>query len=229
MAASLPPSSSTASRRNTGPSLSDKGSLAVDKAKQITQKRLGWSSKHVLFGGTTARPITSRQRRIPRPGLFAPTFDHALVAAGVMAAVSSATFAGFMITHEVPPIFGGAEHLMLFARPLKAPSQIHSDGADRQIDYQSTGTIERTGSGAGAAGADAALSDGEISRVSKSGARAKGYFLNAGSDGISSIDGPGGSYAAEIGTVLPEAGRIVLIERRGGKWIAVTSQGVIIE
>jgi hypothetical protein len=229
MAASLPPMSSNASRRNTGPNESDKRSPADDKTKQINRKRLAWSSKHKLFGRTPARSIPSRQRRALRAGLLAPTFDHALVAAGVMAAISSATFAGFMITHEVHPIFGGAEHLMLFAQPLKAPNQIHPGGADRQIDYQTTGTIERTGSGIGGGGADAALSDGEISSLSKSGARAKGYFLNVGADGILSIDGPGGSYAAELGAVLPEAGRIVLIERRGGKWIAVTSQGVIIE
>lgn len=80
---------------------------------------------------------------------LALTIDHALAAAGIAAAIGSATFAGYMITHDNSHrMFEGAEYLMLFAGPLGAgshPNEIGAGAEERPVDLNVTGSIAHQG------------------------------------------------------------------------------------
>ena len=75
---------------------------------------------------------------------LALTFDHGLVAAGIAAAVGSASFAGFMLARDNShPIFGGIEHLMIFAQPIHGYRPPLLERLEtRSVDYRATGSIE---------------------------------------------------------------------------------------
>ena len=46
-------------------------------------------------------------------------------------------------------------------------------------------------------------------------------------DGIALVEGPRGSIEVAPGKIIPGAGTVELIERRGGGWIVITSRGLI--
>lgn len=55
----------------------------------------------------------------------------------------------------------------------------------------------------------------------------KGWVLREVYDGVALVDGVGGPVEVAPGALLPGAGRVKSIERRGRGWIVVTSRGVI--
>lgn len=55
----------------------------------------------------------------------------------------------------------------------------------------------------------------------------RGYALEDIRDGMALIDGRDGPYSVSPGDVLPGAGRVLKIERRGRDWVVVTSLGII--
>ena len=136
-----------------------------------------------------------------RPAL---TLDHGLIAAGVAAAISSAAFAGYMMTHENgPPAFGGAEHLRLFAQPLGSGSRRVTLGSGRggagAVDYNATGSIRHGGAlAAGGVGsghaAPLALNVGTVQLVQPDGF-VEGYVLRFVHNGLAIVQGRKGSYA----------------------------------
>ena len=104
----------------------------------------------------SAPPLARERRRRPQRAswtsahvkaahLIALTFDHGLVAAGVAAAVGSASFAGFMIARDNShPLFGGIEHLMIFAQPIGATGshrRLLLEQASARPDDDATGSI----------------------------------------------------------------------------------------
>lgn len=55
----------------------------------------------------------------------------------------------------------------------------------------------------------------------------RGYALEDIRDGMALIDGRDGPFSVSPGDVLPGAGRVLKIERRGRDWVVVTSLGII--
>lgn len=155
---------------------------------------------------------------------FALTLDHGLVAAGIAAAIGSAGFAGFMIARDNShPMFGGIEHLMIFAQPIGGQASHRSPQMDQseshKVDFNVTGSIDQA-----ALNASAERPRPDKEPDVKHGA-VKGYVLRFAPKGGLLAEGPKGSYVAMPGTVLPDAGRILSIENRSGRWLITTEKG----
>jgi hypothetical protein len=180
------------------------------------------SSKEQWFG--SALTVSAR--------VFALTADHALVAAGVVAAIASTSFAGFMIARDNGhPTFGGIEHLMIFAQPL-GPREGHKHGVakddgDRPMDYNATGSIDQIK--VVESRSEVAASNTDASQTGPRGGAVQGYTLRFGQKGAAIVQGPTGSYPAEPGVMLPDAGRILSIENRAGRWFVMATNGFIAE
>ena len=185
--------------------------------------------------------VADKTRRAASPNIaakivtkthFAFTADHGLAALGLAAAAGSASFAGYMMTTDNShPRFGGAEHLMLFARPIRnVPVQVATapKPADQAIDYTATATIP---SGTAAQEPRASERKGPANKSETPDAQRlvplKNYILRKVHDDVALVEGRNGSYEVEAGSLLPEAGWVVSIEKRGDKWVVVTSEGII--
>jgi hypothetical protein len=166
------------------------------------------------------------------------TVDHGLVAAGLAAAIGSASFAGFMIARDNShPLFGGIEHLMIFAQPIGGSDSrrrpLLEQATTRSVDYDATGSINRppppraSVEGAGSRH-DASLPD-DADKPDSMGGSVKGYALRFTRKGAIVVEGPKGSYAAAPGVVLPDRGRILSIQNRNGRWVVLTENGMITE
>lgn len=163
------------------------------------------------------------------------TVDHGLVAAGIGAAIGSVAFAAYMIAHDNShPVFGGAEHLMLFAQPLApGPQQKQMDAArtprERPFDYGATGSIGRGGrveaNDSRAKAAPASRDDD--GRGDPREAALQEYVLRFVHNGAAFVQSSEGSFVVARGAILPGAGRVQAIERRAGRWVIVTESGLI--
>ncbi len=151
------------------------------------------------------------------------TFDIGLGVAGVGAALASATFAFVMLEADIKiPIFGGGEYLLLFTRPLQPADrrQIVTRTLNQDIDMTPTGSI---GTGDrrpdGPKGGDG---DGFEPRD-----LLKNYKLEMVRGGVAIIQGPLGQFSVESGSLMPNGDRIISIDRRGGRWVVVTTSGIV--
>ena len=158
--------------------------------------------------------------------------DRGIKVVGVVAALSSASFAAYMInTDHSHPYFSGSEHLMIFAQPLRtrgrdAPFVAALPPPPRQaaapdIDYTPVGSIER--------GEPAETRRVIVTKESATAGVLPGFRVRQVRDGIASIEGPDGSVDVAPGAVLRRAGRVKSIELRSGRWTVVTSDGTIVE
>ncbi len=188
--------------------------------------------KRVVFGiGLTAgasKSVASAHAKAASLHALTLTVDHGLAAVGVAVAVASASFAGFMIVRDNShPMFGGVEHLMIFAQPIGgAPNHRPlplERGANRPVDYNATGSIDDAA--AGASGLEAP----RASELAAAPEALKGYVLRFARNGAVMVEGPKGSFAAMPGATLPDAGRILSIENRNGRWVIMTENGMIAE
>lgn len=157
--------------------------------------------------------------------------DRAVISAGIMMAVASASFATYMVASDHShPRFNGADHLMIFAQPghgLDQPLIARVPGApddgDRGIDYTATGAIP--------GGSD----DSQGPRYVLPSINApeeiilKDFTLRGVSGNIAIVDGPDGLYRLETGSALPGGGRVLSIEWRKGTFVVVTTRGIIQE
>jgi hypothetical protein len=163
--------------------------------------------------------------------ILALTVDHGLIAAGVAAAIGSASFAGFTMTRDNShPLFGGVEHLMIFAQPssgLGGDRRLLLERVTRSVDYDATGSIDRTPQPRPSADVLGPARGDDIADAT--GARAKGYVLRFTPKGAMVVDGAKGSYAATPGVVVPDMGRILAIQNRNGRWVVMTENGIINE
>ncbi len=152
-------------------------------------------------------------------------FDKALVSTGVLTAVVSASFAAYMVSTDHPhPMFGGIEHLMIFAQPshglprtmvAEAPAPVAI--AQPGIDYTITGAIPQNS----APSIGAPVTDLPEPIVGS-------YVLHDVHDGAAIVVARNDDvYQVERGSILPGVGRVLAISRRGGKWVVVTAQGLI--
>lgn len=155
------------------------------------------------------------------------SIDQGLIAMGVAAAVGSAGFAGFMMSRDNSrPVFGGIEHLMIFSQPIGG-SRSHASPQQSELrpasmDYDAIGSIERPQRKASA-------EDAPGKQAGSARAGAKGYWLRAGDKGALMAVGPKGAFVAAPGVMLPDAGRVLTVQNRNGRWLVTTEQGVIAE
>jgi hypothetical protein len=154
--------------------------------------------------------------------------DQTIVAVGFAAALASAGFAGVMMsTDHSHPMFGGIEHLMLFAQPLhgKPPAVIaqgESVPLSADVDYSATGSIKRK---------DVRLAGNPIVRAPAEPTEPiiKTYVLHEAQAGVAVVEGRGTAYRIQPGNLLPGAGRVLSVEQRDDKWVVVTTQGIIVD
>jgi hypothetical protein len=150
--------------------------------------------------------------------------DRAIITAGVFAAVASASFATYMVsTNHSHPTFNGIEHLMLFAQRNSGVFRAVAAGApaisaDQGIDFTATGAIP---------GNSAASGDGAAALMQRDGPIIKGFTLRGVTGNVAMVESSGGIYRVELGATLPGAGRVLAIQWRQGKFVVVTTQGII--
>lgn len=219
-------------------------SFTAGSAKVSLRQSAGLKTRRLrgLFHGIGKRATSQKESLgsafAVRSNVLAPTVDHGLAAVGIAAAIGSAVFAGYMLTHEGSrPVFGGAEHLRLFAQPLDSRWRrmpIAGDRVDgRPVDYNATGSIRH----GGVAAAGVVESKGEASATSADGkSRAAqrdmvlgGYVVRFVHKGLAIVQGRKGSYAVAPGVTLPEVGRVLSIQKRESGWVVVTAKGLITE
>lgn len=157
--------------------------------------------------------------------------DRAVITAGIMMAVASASFATYMVaTDNSHPRFNGADHLMIFAQqghglnqPLIARVPGAPDDNDQGIDYTATGAIP--------GGSDEPQGPRYVlpSINAPEEIILKDFTLRGVSGNIAIVDGPNGLYRLETGSALPGGGQVLSIEWRKGTFVVVTSRGIIQE
>jgi hypothetical protein len=163
--------------------------------------------------------------------------DFGMKAVGVMAAVSSASFAAYMInTDHSRPSFPGGEHLMIFAQPLRtrgsdAPfvASLPAPKTQAPAQQQAAADIDYTPVGSIGEANNAPSQRSVIMKPPAEGPVIPGFRLRSVRNGIASLDGPDGIVEAAPGAVIKRAGRVVAIELRSGRWTVVTSDGTIVE
>jgi hypothetical protein len=175
--------------------------------------------------GSARLPSSNRSQR--KHGFSA--VDRAVVAVGILTAVASASFATYMATTDHQhPVFGGVEHLMIFARPNRGPNRpliarIPAPGDDQGIDFRATGTIP--GEAKEAVAPNYTL-PGTGSRVEEILAE---FTLQGVSGNVAMIENANGIYRVETGSALPGGGRVLGVEWRQGRFVVVTTRGIIRE
>lgn len=196
-------------------------------------------TKPRLMQGATVAVRAGRPRAM-QPSVPAPkgsarrlkiglsAIDRAVVTAGVMAAVASASFATYMVaTPNHNPVFNGVEHLMIFAQPNRGSMQqliarVPKPADDQGIDFTATGTIPNEGK--------APPSPDYTLPAIHSAERVLSEFTLRGVSGNSAmVEDADGVYRVEIGSALPGGARVIAIEWRQGRFVVLTTRGVIRE
>lgn len=150
------------------------------------------------------RPSSRRNAPAREPG------ELAVQSFGVALAVASTGFAAYMISDtERRPQFAGLEHLSIFSKPSHStarlePTQV-AGGQQKQIDYTPVGSISEPARGASA----------------------PGFVLLGVRGGSAVIQTPTTILRVSQGDLVEGLGRIASIEKRGEKWVIVTSTGLV--
>ena len=128
---------------------------------------------------------------------------------GLVLATVSATFATYMISNtDREPEFAGLEHLAIFSRPAssRVAARLIASREQQEVDFTPVGSI--SGRGRKSSG--------------------QGFDLLGFSSGKAVIQGPGTKISlVSQGDIIEGLGRVIAIERRGEKWVVVTSGGLI--
>lgn len=181
-----------------------------------------------------SRKMFSSVRTVKGQGARSSAADRGLAATGVAAAMMAASFAGYMIAKESSPESFKAEGHGRLLAPAPGPSDSKPDagarGAPRPFDFDATGSIVQ-GSGDVAEGAPLDVQSAvKTSRAQPGPAGgAAGYVLRFVHKGVAIVQIAGKSYVVAPGAALPQAGRVLSIERRAGRWVVVTAAGLIVE
>jgi hypothetical protein len=149
--------------------------------------------------------------------------DRVLATFGVLIALSSLGFAGYMISDvDRPPRIAGMEYLSIFAKPTHSVSvaDLRADSPNAEEARSPLGqSIDPTPTG---------------SIPDKAGAvRAKlptfSFKVLYVSNGEALLQTDGGILHVKSGDVLPTLGRVNSIERSGDHWIVSTQNGAVLE
>lgn len=178
--------------------------------------------------GIAHKPMKRRKSAPKRSSLA----DNFVVLTGIAMALCSASFATYMLsTDHSHPVFNGSEHLMLFAQPSRGlPHSIISrvPGGpaiqnDQGIDYTATGSIP------GKADQPAPPQFKLPSVDTPQGAILDNFTLRGVAGNVAMIETPDGMYRLEVGSELPGGGKILSIEWVAGRFVVVTTRGIIRE
>ncbi|MGA2042659.1 MAG: hypothetical protein ABSG83_04735 [Roseiarcus sp.] len=178
-----------------------------------------------------------RPRRKPDVAAIVPRsrVDLALAGFGVLIALSSLGFAGYMVSDiDRPTRVAGMEYLAIFARPSRSPTPSDArvgalsapgarDPSERALDRTPTGSIpDRAGAGPVADGvAPPALAAGS--------AAAPAFKLLYVSEGEGLLQTDVGLLHVKAGDVLPRLGRIESIEKVGQRWVLLSENGAALD
>ncbi|WP_139223480.1 hypothetical protein [Methylocapsa palsarum] len=161
--------------------------------------------------------------------------DRGLAAAGVGAAMVAASFAGYMIATESGPdsVKAGERRILgaALAKPRDAMPDLSRTGGEAEpFDFDATGSIIR--------GRDEAAVEARrdiLPAIKADGAKsnppgvAPSYVLRFVHKGVAIVQSGGKSYVVAPGASLPQAGRVLSIDKRAGRWVVVAEAGLIVE
>ena len=121
-----------------------------------------------------------------------------------------------------------SEHRMLSAQPnrgspLPVIARAPQTSDDQGIDFTATGTIP------GSAGPLATPAYAPPALRERDGPIIKGFTLRGVSGNVAMVEGADAIYRIEPGATLPGAGRVLAIQWRKGKFVVVTTLGIIAE
>jgi hypothetical protein len=195
-------------------------------------------------------PQRKYTRRFPPA---APTSDRspvdgALAGFGVVIALSSLAFAGYMVSDvDRAPRIAGMEYLSIFARPSHSNANARSrpttvvaaaasDGLDPSIDPTPTGSIPVIDRAPTASIPERAATSRMVDLIAAPLVRAIGpaaptspYKLLDVLNGEALIQTDVGLRHVRVGDQLPNLGRVNLIEKRGDHWVLQTQSGENLE
>lgn len=206
--------------------LSDIAKSRVSQAHVVSRQmqRLGGTRP-----GLSHKPLRARKTS-PKRSSWGDSF---VVLTGIAMAVSSASFATYMLsTDHSHPVFNGAEHLMLFAQPSRGsqhPLIARVPGGpavaqDQGIDYTATGSIP------GQAADKPTVPHYKMPSIdAPQGSILSDFTLRGVAGNVAMIETPDGMYRLEVGAELPGGGKILSIEWLGGRFVVVTTRGIIRE
>jgi len=194
-------------------------------------------------GTTFASPGMGPFRSPPRRRKRLMTSERGLGLAGLALAVGCGAFASYMIADtDRQPHFSGAEYLTVFAkltpsgRGTKAAPGSRQPDLDAKADTKAqddlvTGSVLRNDAPGSAVSATVSASARIDAEPLAAGAPSSltSYVLRSARDGAALVDSPDGLREVKRGTILPVAGLVTSIEQRDGKWVVVTSGGLIRE
>ena len=159
--------------------------------------------------------------------------DRVLAAFGVLIALSSLGFAGYMVSDvDRPPRIAGLEYLSIFARPshflttasIKPIGQDTASRIAQSIDPTPTGSIPVRPGARSDAGLILAPTSGVDSRASFS-----PFKLLYVSNGEALLQTEVGILHVKAGDALPDLGRVDSIEKNGDHWVLTTQNGATLE
>jgi hypothetical protein len=188
---------------------------------------------------TAELPASRGRRPLRKPDVAAivprSRVDRALAGFGVLIALSSLGFAGYMVSDiDRPTRVAGMEYLAIFARPshptipadervgaLSAPGA--RDASERALDRTPTGSISDPAAVGRAANglAPSALAAGP--------AAAPAFKLLYVSEGEGLLQTDVGILHVKAGDVLPRLGRIESIEKVGQRWVLLSENGAALD
>ncbi len=195
----------------------------------LRQSRL--SMGHALRSASMRQKLVARgAQQLGRSKLqLFSAVDRFVVAAGVLTAVASASFATYMVSTDHPhQMFGGIEHLMIFAQPSSGNphaliARVPKAPDDQGIDFTATGSIPGKPEAHARPVYILPALNARVEPV------IKGFALRGVSGNVAMVESVDGIYRVEPGSVLPGAGRVLSIQWRKGKFVVVTTEGIIAE
>jgi len=162
--------------------------------------------------------------------------DRALAGIGVLIALSSLGFAGYMVSDiDRPTRIAGMEYLAIFARPSHALSTPDErvgalaalgtrEPSAQAIDPTPTGSIsDAFVAGRAANGAPSSMAAGDL-RSARS-----PFRLLYVSDGEGLLQTDVGILHVKAGDMVPQLGRIDSIEKIGERWVLLSQNGAALE
>jgi hypothetical protein len=160
------------------------------------------------------------------------TVDQGLAAAGTAVALLSFGFALFMVSqnnrrtgferdevfHVSPKLSNTLTHFS--RRPLTTFSR-------QSIDFGATGSIVSFQARHEVRGQKAGNTTNQIPITTHR--QSASYILSFVYKKMALVEGSHGLYATRVGTALPDAGKVMSIEKRGNQWILVAERAIIAE
>jgi hypothetical protein len=191
-----------------------------------TRIHLAWSK--IGFAGSKQSPLYARLSKIGKA-------DYGMFLIGLTAAVASTTFAYYAISNGgLPTDLSGADRIVAFPKithrdgetgMAKIASAPHFSPEDPNIDM-TTGSIPLK-SIEQSDPAPAAVRDPDSTRSNPVDLHLSDYVIRQVVRDRAMVSNGNRAYWIRPGSILPGAGRVLSIERRGVKWTVVTARGII--